>query len=63
MATLGRAVFGIDMQFNLAPVVEWRVLTAAKQQQVDIDNVQGNARPVMHDYARCNQVYVEMTGI
>ena len=44
-------------------VVEWRVVTAANQRQVDIDNVRENARQVTHDYAIGNLVYVEMTGI
>ena len=51
------------MLFNLALVVDWRVATAAKQHQVDIDNVRENAKQVTHDYAIGNQVYVEMTGI
>ena len=32
-------------------VVDWLVATTAKQRQVDIDNVRGNAKQVMHDYA------------
>ena len=42
MATLGQAVFGRYMLFNLASVVDWRVLTAAGQHQVDIDNIREN---------------------
>ena len=34
-----QAVFGRDMLFNLASVVDWLVVTATKQLQVDIDNV------------------------
>ena len=63
MATLGKSIFGIDMLLNLTSVVEWRVVTAAKQSQVDIDNVREKARQVTHDYAIGDQVYVEMTGI
>ena len=36
---------------------------SAKQRQVDIDNVQENARQVTHGYAIGDQVYVEITGI
>ena len=36
MATPVQAVFGRDMLFNLASVVDWRVATAAKKRQVDI---------------------------
>ena len=54
----GQAFFGRDMIFNLASVIEWRVITALKQRQVDIDNVLENARQVTHDYAIGNQVYV-----
>ena len=39
MATPGQAVFVRDILFNLASVVDWRVATAVKQRQDDIDNV------------------------
>ena len=42
MDTPGQSVFGIDMLFNLASVIEWRVATAVKQRQVDIYNVKEN---------------------
>ena len=51
------------MLFNLASVVDWRVITAANQRQVDIDNVRENARKVTHDYKIGNQLYVRMSGI
>ena len=38
MATSGQAVFGRDMFFNFASVVDWRVVTTAKQHQVEIHN-------------------------
>ena len=59
----GQAVFVRDVLFNLVSVVDWRVVTAAKQRQVDIDNVRGNAKQFTHDYAVGYQFYVEMTGI
>ena len=63
MNTPGQAVFGRDMLFNLASVIEWRVVTATKQRQVDIDNVRENTKRVTYDYAIGDQVYLEMTGI
>ena len=30
MATLGQSIFGRDMIFNLASVVDWKVITATK---------------------------------
>ena len=63
MATPGQDVFGRDMQFNLASVLDWQVVTAAKQKQVEIDNFQENATRVTNDYAIGDQFYVEMTGI
>ena len=63
MATPGQSFFGRDILFNLVLVVDWWVATSAKQHQVDIDNVRENAKRVNHDYAICNRVYVEMTGI
>ena len=39
MATPGQAIFGRYMIFNLMSVVDWQAITAAKQKQVDIDNI------------------------
>ena len=39
IATPVHAVFIRNMLFNLASVVDWRVVTTVKQRQVDIDNV------------------------
>ena len=44
MATPGQAVFGRDMLFNIASFIDWQVVTAVKQRQVDIDNVIGNSK-------------------
>ena len=41
--------FGRYMIFNLASVVDWRVITAAKQRQPEVDNVRENVRQVTHD--------------
>ena len=38
-ATHGQAVFGGEMIFNLASVIDWRVITDSKQQQVEIHNI------------------------
>ena len=51
------------MIFNISSVIDWRVITAGKHQQVGIDNVQENARRVTHDYTIGDLVYVEITGI
>ena len=63
MTTLGQSVFGRYMLFNLTSVVDWRVLTAVNQRQVEIDNVRENAKRFTYDYEIRNQFYVEMTGI
>ena len=63
MATPGQAVFDRDILFNLASFIDWRVVTAAKQRQLDIDNVRENSRGVTDDYTIGYRVYVEMTGI
>ena len=44
MATTGQSVFGRDLLFNIASVVDFQVVTAAKQRQVDINNVRENFR-------------------
>ena len=51
MATPVQDVFGRDMLFNLASVIDWQVATSAKQIQVDTDNVRENAKRVTYDYA------------
>ena len=38
-ATSSQDLFGKDNIFNLVQVVYWRVITAKKKQQVEIDNV------------------------
>ena len=63
LATSGQAVFGKDVVFTLASVVYWKVVTAANQRQVDIDNFRENARKVTHDYKIGDQLYVKMSGI
>ena len=51
------------MLFNLTLIIDWSVVTARKQRQVDIDNVHKDARRIRHDYAIGNLVYVENKGI
>ena len=63
MFTPGQAIFGRYMLFNLASVVDWRVVTAAKQRQVDIDNFRENSKRFTHDYAIGDKVYLGITGI
>ena len=62
MATPGQSLFVRDMLFNLASVVDWRVVTAAKQQQVDIYNTRENTGRATHYYAIGDLVCVEMNG-
>ena len=62
-ATPGQDVFGRDIIFNLASVVDWRVKKAGKKRQLDIEIVQENARRVTYDCEIGYLVYVEMTGI
>ena len=63
MATPGQDVFVRDMLFNITPVGDWQVTTAAKQHQVDIDIVSENTKKVTDDYAIGDHVYVKTTGI
>ena len=59
----GQIVFVRDIISNLASVIDWRVINTEKQRQVDIDNVQEDARKVKHNYAISDLVYVEMPEI
>ena len=63
IVTLGQVVFGRYMLSNLASVVDWQVLTAAKQSQVYIDHAREKSKLVTHDYAIGDKFYVGMTGI
>ena len=56
-STPGQDIFSRDMILNLTSVVDWRIITAKKQQQVDIDNVRENSGRVMHDCAVGKLVY------
>ena len=62
-ATPSQVVFCIDLIFNLVPFIYWRVITAGKQQQLDIYNFQEKSRRVTHDYTIGDLVYVMITGI
>ena len=63
MATPGQDVFGRDVLFNFASVLDWQVVTAANQRQLDIDNFRENTRKATHDYKIGDQLYVKMSGI
>ena len=51
MSTPVQAVFGRNILFSLASAIDWIVVTAVKQRQLDIDNVRENAKQVTHNYA------------
>ena len=51
-------VFGRYMLFNLTSILDWRVVTAKKHRQVDIDNVHKNYRLIRHAYEIGNIFYV-----
>ena len=44
----GQAVFGRDMIFNVALVVDWKVINPNKKYQLDIDNLLEKDRRVTH---------------
>ena len=62
-ATPAQLVFGRDMIFNLATVVDWRVVSARKQTQVDRDNLRENAKRISYDYAVGDRVFVKNKGV
>ena len=63
MGTPCQVVFGRDMLFNLASVLDQKAETASKNRQVDIYNFRENSKQVTHEQEIGDQVYVEMTGI
>ena len=61
--TPGRAVFGRAVLFNLTSLLDWFVITAENQRQVDIHSAHKNARRVKHDYAVGDLFYVDKSSI
>ena len=51
-----QSIYGRYMIFSLYSVVNWQVLAAAKQRQVEIGNVRKKSRRVTHDYEIGDQV-------
>ena len=49
------------MIFNLASIINWQVVAARKQRQVNIDNVRKNTNQLIFDYAIGDLVYVDET--
>ena len=62
-ATPAQLVFGRDMMFNLAAIVNWKALAAKKQKLVDKANLRENHNRVDYDYQPGQQVYVKIDGI
>ena len=59
----GKYILGRYMISNLSSIVDWKVITTRKQQQVDIDNALENTTKVRHNYAVDNIVFVDKDGI
>ena len=55
--TPGQSIFCRNIIFNIA------FITAGKQQQVEIENVQENYRQSTREYTIGNLLYVEITGL
>ena len=56
-------MFVRDIIFNVTSVVDWRVITAKKKRQYDIDNVRESSKHVIFDYAVGDLVHGGMNGI
>jgi hypothetical protein len=57
-ATPAQLVFGRDMIFNIATVVDWHALHNRKQTQVLRDNIRENDKRIEHEYNVGDFVYV-----
>ena len=62
-ATPAQLVFGRDMMFNLATLVNWKDLSLRKQKQVDKSNLNENRNRISFDYEVGQQVYIKNDGI
>ena len=57
-ATPAQAVFGRDMMFNLATLVNWKELSLKKQQLIDKANLTENKKRIDYDYQVGDLVYI-----
>ena len=62
-ATPAQLVFGRDMMFNIAALVNWKDLSIKKQTLVDKANLRENSKRVDHDYQVDDHVYIVNDGI
>ena len=62
-STPAQNVFGRDMLFNIASMVNWKELSLRKQTQVDQSNARENSKRVDFDYEVGQQVYIRSDGI
>ena len=59
----GRAVFGINILFNITTLIDFIFVITRNQRQVDIDDARKNSGRFRDDYALGDLVYLENTGI
>ena len=58
-ATPAQMVFGRDMIFNLKSLINWKVVSARKQQTVDRSNLRENSKRVDFDYEVGQKAYIK----
>ena len=57
-ATPAQMVFGRDMIFNLKSLINWKVVSARKQQTVDKANLRENSKRIDFDYEVGQKAYI-----
>ena len=62
-ATPAQAVFGRDMMFNLATLVNWKEISLKKQKLIDKANLTENKKRIDYDYQVGDLVYITKDGI
>ena len=51
------------MLFNLNTTIDWKLISAKKQKQVDYDNLRENRKRIDYDYSIGEKVYINRKGV
>jgi hypothetical protein len=62
-ASLGEAIFGQDMPFNIPFLADWKHIGDYRQSQTDYSNKSENSKRVDFDYKVGDEVLIKKDGV